>query len=49
MTRPCERAEVVAFGNLVAGGLKLVYDHALYKHFAALPATEAQVRPPQRR
>jgi hypothetical protein len=33
----------------VAGGLKLVYDYALYKRFAALPAAEEQARPPQRR
>jgi MFS family permease len=45
-------APLIAVGGLsffVAGGLKLVYDYALYKRFAALPAAEEQARPPQRR
>jgi predicted MFS family arabinose efflux permease len=45
-------APLIAVGGLsffVAGGLKLVYDYALYKRFAALPAAEEQARPRQRR
>ena len=41
-------APLIAVGGLsffVAGGLKLVYDFALYKSFAALPAAEEQARP----
>jgi MFS family permease len=44
-------APLIAVGGLsffVAGGLKLVYDYALYKRFAALPAAEEQAQPPQR-
>jgi MFS family permease len=43
-------APLIAVGGLsffIAGGLKLVYDFALYKRFAALPAAEEQARPPR--
>src|SRR6266498_1004837 len=45
-------APLIAVGGLsffIAGGLKLVYDFALYKRFAALPAAEEQARPRRRR
>ena len=45
-------APLIAVGGLaffVAGGLKLVYDFALYKRFAALPTAEEQARPQRRR
>ena len=45
-------APLIAVGGLsffVAGGLKLIYDYALYKRFAALPAAEEQARPQQHR
>ncbi len=41
-------APLIAIGGVsffVAGGLKLVYDYALYKRFAALPANGEQARP----
>jgi len=41
-------APLIAVGGLaffVAGGLKLVYDFALYRRFAALPAAGEQARP----
>jgi hypothetical protein len=44
-------APLIAAGGLsffIAGGLKLVYDVALYKRFAALPAAEEQPQPPWR-
>jgi predicted MFS family arabinose efflux permease len=44
-------APLIAVGGLsffVAGGLKLVYDFALYRRFAALPAAGEQVPPRQR-
>ena len=48
---PLLAVPLIAVGGLsffVAGGLKLVYDYALYKRFAALPAAEEQARPQRR-
>ena len=44
-------APLIAVGGLsffVAGGLKLAYDFALYKRFAALPAAGGQAPQPRR-